>query len=73
MKKNVTLSAEETLINKARDKARGQKTTLNAVFREWLARYVSQANDGKDYAELMQRLSYARPGRTFSRAEMNER
>ncbi len=73
MKKNVTLSAEERVIDRAREKARGDKTTLNALFREWLSRYVNRAGDGDDYSEMMVRLSHVCPGRTFTRDEMNER
>ena len=40
--KNITLSGDETLIQKAREKARQENTNLNTVFREWLARYVGQ-------------------------------
>ena len=34
--KNITLSADEHLIELAREEARVRKTTLNALFREWL-------------------------------------
>ena len=34
--KNVTLSADEDLIEQARQVARSQRRTLNAAFREWL-------------------------------------
>ena len=34
--KNITLSAEESLIEQARKSAADQNTTLNAAFREWL-------------------------------------
>jgi hypothetical protein len=73
MKKNITLSAEEVLIRKAREKAAREKKSLNAVFREWLDRYVGQETSSNRYGDLMNRLSYARPGRKFSREEMNER
>ncbi len=73
MIKNITLSAEERMIQKAREKAQRQRTTLNALFREWLARYINRQAAGSEYGELMERLSYARPGRHFSREEMNER
>jgi len=73
MKKNITLSAEELLIKKAREKAAREKKSLNTVFREWLARYVGQETSSSRYGDLMNRLSYARPGRKFSREEMNER
>ena len=73
MKKNITLSAEEELIRKAREKAAREKKSLNVVFREWLARYVGLESSKSRYADLMNRLSYARPGRKFSREEMNAR
>ena len=34
--KNITLRAEEGLIEQARRVARAQRTTLNAAFRKWL-------------------------------------
>ena len=40
--KNITLSGDEALIQKAREKARRENTNLNAAFREWLSRYVGQ-------------------------------
>lgn len=73
MKQNITLSAEDVLIRKAREKAAREKKSLNAVFREWLARYVGKENSTNLYGDLMNKLSYARPGRKFSRDEMNER
>jgi hypothetical protein len=71
--KNITLSAEERLIRSAREKARREKTTLNALFRQWLARYTDSDRGTRNYEELMERISYARPGRKFSRDELNER
>ena len=71
--KNVTLSADQFLIAKARERARREKTTLNAEFRKWLERYVGLDANDIDYAAIMSRLEYARPGKTFSRDEMNER
>ena len=38
--KNVTLSADEALIEQARLVARSQHKTLNSAFREWLTQYV---------------------------------
>ena len=74
MLKNITLSAEDVLIQKAREKAGSEKKTLNALFRDWLKRYVHQTNTGEDFARLMKRLSYVRTGgRKFTREEMNER
>lgn len=73
MLKNITLSAEDGLLRKAREKARREKTTLNATFREWLKRYVGVGSKTLSYDKLMQDLNYARPGRRFSRDELNER
>ncbi len=71
--RNITLSADEHLIEQARLVARAQHKTLNAVFREWLAQYTAQAGDGQEYDSLMKRLRHVRAGRRFSRDEMNER
>lgn len=73
MLKNITLSGDEVLIAKARHKARRESSSLNAVFRQWLARYVGQDQADSEYRDLMSRLSYARAGRRFSREELNER
>jgi hypothetical protein len=73
MLKNVTLSAEDSLLRRARKRAQRENTTLNALFRRWLSWYVSREKVGTQYDELMLRLGYARPGRSFTRDEMNER
>jgi hypothetical protein len=71
--KSITLSADEHLIEAARNKARAQNTTLNAAFRAWLLEFTGQTESGKEYDALMQRLRYVKAGRHFSRDEMNER
>jgi len=71
--KNITLSAEENLIERARQTAKSQRKTLNAAFREWLQDYVTQSDDLLSYDEVMRRLSHVRAGRKFTRDEMNER
>ena len=73
MLKNITLSAEEELIEKARDKARRERTTLNATFRQWLHQYLGRGAKTADYGSFMDSLNYARPGKKFSRDELNER
>ena len=73
MTKNITLSADEELINKARQRAQKEKRSLNEAFREWLTRYAAQDRLDLNYDELMDDFSYAKPGRKFSRDEMNER
>lgn len=71
--KNITFSADEKLIEKAREKASKEKTTLNKRFREWLNRYASETEYEKEFEELINELNYAKPGRKFTRDEMNER
>jgi len=73
MLKNITLTAEESLIRKARQSAQQEHTTLNAIFRQWLTRYVRQTESTTNYESLMQDLSYARASKHYSRDEMNER
>lgn len=73
MIRNITLSSEEALIAMARDRARRQHTTLNAVFRRWLERYVAEDTAPKGFMGLMAKLEPVQPGRTFTRDEMNER
>lgn len=73
MKKNITLSADDALLQQARWQAATEKTTLNQLFREWLARYVAQAEAPKRYDALMEKFGHIQAGGTFSREEMNER
>jgi len=71
--KNVTLSADEDVIERARLMARSRRTTLNAAFREWLVQYTAKAGSAREFDGLMERLRHVRAGRRFSREEMNER
>lgn len=71
--KNVTLSADDDLIEQARLVAQSQHKTLNAAFREWLVQFSGQAGNGKEFDSLMKRLRHVRAGRRFTRDEMNER
>lgn len=71
--KNVTLSADEDLIEKARAIARAQRRTLNDVFREWLAQFAASEGSGQSFDALMERLRHVNAGRHYSREEMNAR
>ena len=73
MLKNITLSAEEELIARAREEAEQRGTTLNAEFRLWLAAFAEQERTARAYHELMEQLAHAHPGRRFSREELNAR
>ena len=73
MLKNITLSAEKAMIERARRRAEAQNTTLNSEFRRWLAQYVETPQTAADLNDLVDRFGYAKPGNTFTRDEMNER
>jgi len=63
MLKNITLSAEENLIHKARERAYRERSTLNAEFRKWLQGYVRNNSKISDYDTFMESLNYVHPGK----------
>lgn len=71
--KNLTFSADEDLIEKARSIARAQRTTLNAAFREWLAHFAASEGNAQSFDALMKNLRSVDAGRHYSRDELNER
>jgi len=72
--KNITLSADENLIEQARKAAADQNTTLNAAFREWLQQYAGRQRWLREYDELMERTrKYMKVDRKYTRDELNER
>lgn len=71
--KNITLSADASLIEQARLVAKSERKTLNAAFREWLEQYAARAGRGAAFEALMSRLGDVQPGQHFTRDEMNER
>ena len=75
MLRNITLSAEEQLIARAREKAGAAQTTLNVEFRKWLAGYAATQDAAAvgRFRDVMKQLAAADAGRTFTRDEMNER
>ena len=77
MLRNITLSAEDQLIDRAREKAGAAQSTLNVEFRKWLASYAAVQDDAAvaRFRNVMQQLAHADAdaGRIFTRDEMNER
>lgn len=71
--RNITLSAEENLIEQARLVAQSRHTTLNAAFREWLEQYSAQSGGGAAIESLMRRLKHIKSSGPYSRDELNER
>ena len=72
--KNITLSADESVIEAARAQARSENTTLNEQFRLWLEQYARKQRVLR-FRELMVDLQgkASTGGRKFTRDEMNER
>lgn len=73
--KNITLSADDKLIEAARARARAEQTTLNEQFRRWLTDYVRQEQKTESAMALIEELrgQVRTGGRKFTRDEMNER
>jgi len=71
--KNITVGAEENLIEQARLVAKAQRKTLDKAFREWLEQFTRQAGSSQEFDSLMRRLKHVRAGRRFTRDEMNGR
>lgn len=71
--KNITFSADERLVERARDIARVRNSTLNQLFREWLADLAGQSEREEGLRDLDLRLGYANSGGKFTREELNVR
>ena len=74
MTRNITFSAEETLIEEAREAARADNSTLNEQFRLWLEQYARRRRAERAMETVDRLRSYVSSGgRKFTREEMNER
>lgn len=73
--RNITFSADERLIEAARDRALRERTTLNEEFRRWLQAYALRENRAQTAMATISELqtSLRTGGRRFTRDEMNER
>jgi hypothetical protein len=73
--KNITLSADERLIEAARERARAEHTTLNEQFRRWLKEYARREQQADEAMVVVRELQgkVRTGGRKFTREEMNER
>lgn len=72
--KNITLSADEHLIDAARRRAAAEHTTLNEQFRLWLTEYARKQQQLWQYDQAMDQLrGKLRVGRKLTREQMNER
>jgi hypothetical protein len=64
---------KQSLIKRAEMTARSEGKTLNQAICEWLESYATARGSVREYKRLMKRLRHVRPGRRFTREEMNER
>lgn len=58
MLRNITFSAEEEWIARARAKASAEKSTLNELFRRWLRQYVERGKTGNEIDMVMDSMDY---------------
>lgn len=71
--KNITFTAEEHIIEAARQKAISEKSSLNAKFREWLSSYV-QKTDKKSRKNIWHQFDTVNlSGPKLKRAQVNDR
>jgi hypothetical protein len=72
--KNITLSADEALIERARKIAHNQHTSLNQLFREWLEGLDDRRQQGAEHVRFVREAgSEYRVGGPYGRDELNER
>lgn len=73
--RNVTFSADERLIEAARERAQRERTTLNEQFRLWLEAYGARDERARAAMDVVAdlRRSVRTGGRRFTRDEANER
>ena len=72
--KNITLSADEELIQGARRRANAENTTLNNLFRLWLASYAAPRSlSPEDIRHAAKSMGHFRVGERLTRDERNER
>jgi hypothetical protein len=69
--KNITFSADERLIEEAREEARQRKTTLNVFFRDWLAELAARNERKHKIDSLMEKMNQYNAGGPYTRDEMN--
>jgi hypothetical protein len=75
--KNITLSAQDEVIDELRQISKRQNTTVNDLFRQWSTDYIKQikhaegAHRLKAFEESRKKL-VIKSERTYTREEMNE-
>ena len=71
---NLTLTIDQSTLGKARERALAEKTSVNALVRDWLEKYASQRERAEKLIALMDEIfEKERPssgGKKFSRDEL---
>jgi hypothetical protein len=72
--KNITFSADEKIIEEAREEARRRNTTLNEEFRRWLSEYAGCEDRGDRARRAIEETrKIFRTHGPYSRDELNAR
>jgi hypothetical protein len=73
--KNVTLSIETELLNEARKVAAMRKTTVNALFREYLKGLINKSSHSwiDEFWLVSENIAGTSRGKKWSRDELHER
>jgi hypothetical protein len=72
--KNITFSADERIIEEAREEARRRNTTLNEEFRRWLSEYAGCEDRGERARRAIEETrKIFRTHGPYSRDELNAR
>lgn len=72
--KNITFTADERLIEAAREQAAADNSSLNEQFRRWLEQYARKRQAARALEGIDRMRAYVRTGgRKFTRDQMNER
>lgn len=74
---NVTLSVDDALLRQARVKAVNENTSVNAVIRDFLARWVDEEGERAAAVQkvraALEAAEYRSGGATWTREELHER
>lgn len=72
--KNITFSADEHMIELAREEARKRKTTLNQLFRDWIDDLAARDERRKSIRRAFEELdAHVTQVPKLTREQMNER
>ena len=74
--REITMSADEALIERANERAKREERSLNDAFQQWLEQYAGPPGPimtPEQYEEFMKQFAHIQLGGPYTRDEMNER